>query len=238
MIINGIYFFFYREILDKIKYDKTLYYPPFFFLAILLLFPFCFGSLKTILSITGFSFIIIGLLLTSFLTFKDFFENDLEDGSLELYMFSKFPVETLILIKNIAHWILYKGLLFCTIPFIYIFYNIPLFTIFVDIPLLFIFSLTITFLGSIFITLNLNVQNKQFAVIFLLIPLIIPIIIFSIEFHNELIIFLKEEPKIDFWIILSFLFKNKLFKLVLVISILTLGITPWISSFILSLYYL
>lgn len=238
MIIKGIFYLLNREMFAKIKLDNTLYFPPFFFLLLLFLFPFCFGSFKTILSITGFSFVAIALLLTSFLTFKNLFEAEIEEGSLELYLFSKFPLEGLMLFKNIIHWILYKGLLFFIIPFIYILYNVPLFYLFLDIPLLIIFSITITFFGSIFTILSQNISNKQFAVIFLLIPLIIPIVIFTIELHNEFTNFIIDQEKVYFWTILSFLYAKKLVKLILVFSILVFGLSPWINSFILSLYYL
>src|SRR5437588_12870302 len=76
-----------------------------FFLAVVTLAPFAIGPDLALLRRIGPAILWIGALLASLLTLDRLFAADHEDGSLDLLLMGRAPLEIAILAKAIAHWI-------------------------------------------------------------------------------------------------------------------------------------
>ena len=76
-----------------------------FFLIVILLVPFGVGPEREVLSRIAPGVLWIGALLACLLSLDRLFATDFEDGSLELLATAPLPLEALVLVKAVAHWL-------------------------------------------------------------------------------------------------------------------------------------
>src|SRR3974377_1400341 len=76
-----------------------------FFLAVVTLVPFAIGPDLALLRRIGPAILWIGALLASLLALDRLFAGDYEDGSLDLILLGRAPLELVVIAKALAHWV-------------------------------------------------------------------------------------------------------------------------------------
>ncbi len=152
-----------------------------FFLLILILIPFIFGSEAGLLKIMFEGLIWIALILSILLTLGRIFNSDYDDGNLDIILQSNSSLELIICAKYIAYWTTNCLPLILFLPIVGQLFN---FTFMETIPLM--INLGISSFGMVFIatcisSLTLGAKRTTFLKGIIIIPLYIPLIIFGVD---------------------------------------------------------
>ena len=152
-----------------------------FFLLILILIPFIFGSEAGLLKIMFEGLVWIALILSILLTLGRIFNSDYDDGNLDIILQSNSSLELIICAKYIAYWTTNCLPLILFLPIVGQLFN---FTFMETIPLM--INLGISSLGMVFIatcisSLTLGAKRTTFLKGIIIIPLYIPFIIFGVD---------------------------------------------------------
>ena len=144
-----------------------------FFLLILILIPFIFGSEAGLLKIMFEGLIWIALILSILLTLGRIFNSDYDDGNLDIILQSNSSLELIICAKYIAYWTTNCLPLILFLPIVGQLFN---FTFMETIPLM--INLGISSLGMVFIatcisSLTLGAKRTTFLKGIIIIPLYI-----------------------------------------------------------------
>ena len=102
-MINGIFLTMRREWLLAVRRPVEWLNPLLFFFLVSVLFPLTLAPNVKILQIIGPGILWIGLLLAILWSLSRLFQADYEDGSLEQWLFSPYPLPVLIFAKMVAH---------------------------------------------------------------------------------------------------------------------------------------
>ena len=152
-----------------------------FFTIFVLLFPIGIGLERTELSQIAPLIIWTGSLLSVLIALDRFFLLDIEDGTLEYLSLSSIPLESIVLIKMISHW-LTTGLPLTILS--------PIFAISLSLPIencgwlivsLFIGTPALSFIGAIAASLTVTVRRGSFLIALIVIPLYLPTLIFGVK---------------------------------------------------------
>src|SRR6516165_11202467 len=76
-----------------------------FFVVVVTLMPFAVGPDLALLKRIGPAILWLGALLASLLTLDRLFASDHDDGSLDLILMGRIPMEIVVLTKALAHWV-------------------------------------------------------------------------------------------------------------------------------------
>lgn len=155
-----------------------------FFLSVVTLVPFALGPDLALLRRIGPAVLWIAALLASLLALDRVFAADHEDGSLDLLLMSRVPLELAVAAKGLAHW-LTTGL-----PLVI---AAPLFALMLDIPPAASAAVTLTllagtpaltFFGLIGAALSVTLRRGGLLMPVLVLPLSIPVLIFGVSAAN------------------------------------------------------
>jgi heme exporter protein B len=155
-----------------------------FFLIVVTLVPFAVGPELALLRRIGPAILWLGALLASLLTLDRLFAADYEDGSLDLILMGRAPLELTIATKALAHW-LTTGL-----PLVI---AAPVFGLFLDIEsksmgavalTLLVGTPALTLLGLVGAALAVTLRRGGLLVAVLILPLTIPVLIFGVTATN------------------------------------------------------
>ena len=204
-IINPILAIIYREYKLTFRNSYDLLSILLFFILGILIFIFSIGSNKELLSQLSIGIIWTLLILTTNLTFKKFYQDDLNDGNIYLLHLSGLSYEFIVMIK----------LFFVTmIPVACLLFGNNMTNIYIIIEIFIISSIILTSLASISGAMNL-LNNRNIALGSSIIMIFsIPVIIFSVSTINSSLELIK--PQMNILLGILFLF---------------LAITPWVSAF-------
>ena len=155
-----------------------------FFILIVVLIPFIFGSdseqLRTIFK----GIIWISISLSILLTLERIFYSDYEDGSLDLILQRYEPLEIIICAKFIAHWVTNCLPLIVILPFLSLLFQLTFSDIFPILINLVIGSMGMVFVATFVSALTLGAKRTIFLKGIILIPLLVPFIIFGVDPHS------------------------------------------------------
>jgi len=158
-----------------------------FFLSVVVLMPFAIGPDVPLLKRIGPAVLWLGALLASLLTLDRLFTADQDDGSLDLILMGRVPLELSCVAKAAAHWIAAGLPLIVTTPFAGILLNLePQATINVTLTLL-AGTPALTFTGMIGAALAVTMRRGGLLLAVLVLPLSIPILIFGVAASNAAI---------------------------------------------------
>ena len=175
------------------------------------------SSEKTLLAI-----IWIAISLSSLLSIKTMFQEDFDDGTLDLYILSNTSIETIIFIKSIVHWITTNLPIITLIPLI----SFPLgITIYHSILICFVMLLStpaLSFISTIGAALTLGEKGGNLLISIFILPTFLPIIIFGMK--------------------ISILITNSTYDIMahlilFALSLICIAITPFITSLIIKIHY-
>jgi heme exporter protein B len=150
-----------------------------FFLTVVVLMPFAVGPDLALLKKLGPAILWLGALLASLLTLDHLFMADHEDGSLDLILMSRTPLELACAAKALAHWLVAGLPLIVATPVLGLLLNLDgaatgavALTLLAGTPAL-------TFTGMIGAALAVTLRRGGLLLAVLVLPLSIPVLIFG-----------------------------------------------------------
>jgi heme exporter protein B len=151
-----------------------------FFLTVVVLMPFAIGPDLKLLARIGPAILWLGALLASLLTLDRLFMADHEDGSLDLIVMSRTPLELACAAKALAHWLAAGLPLIVATPVLGLLLNLDgtaslavMLTLLAGTPAL-------TFTGMIGAALAVTLHRGGLLMAVLVLPLSIPVLIFGV----------------------------------------------------------
>lgn len=159
-----------------------------FFLTVVVVIPFALGPDIALLRKIGPSILWLGAMLASLLTLDRLFTADQDDGSLDLIVMSRAPLELSCAAKALAHWLAVGVPLIVATPFIGILLNLdgPA-TLAVALTLL-IGTPALTFTGMVGAALAVTLRRGGLLLAIVVLPLSIPVLIFGVAASNAAVV--------------------------------------------------
>jgi len=152
-----------------------------FFLAVVTLVPFAVGPDLALLRRIGPAILWIGALLASLLALDRLFAGDHEDGSLDLILLGRSPLELVVIAKALAHWVTTGLPLVLASPVLGLFLNLEPVAIGAVMLTLFVGTPALTFVGLIGAALAVMLRRGGLLLPVLVLPLSIPVLIFGVS---------------------------------------------------------
>ena len=159
-----------------------------FFLIVVTLMPFAIGPDLALLARIGPAILWLGALLASLLALDRLVAADYEDGSLDLILMARVPLELAVAVKAIAHWLTTGLPLVIAAPLLGLLLNLePKATGAVALTLL-VGTPALTFIGLIGAALSVALRRGGLLLAVLVLPLTIPVLIFGVAASNAAIV--------------------------------------------------
>jgi len=172
---------FQRELRLAVRVGGGALIGVLFFLAVVTVIPFGVGPDLNLLARIGPAILWIGALLATLLGLDRLFQADRDDGSLDLLVMSGQPLEIVVLVKCLAHWMATGLPLVIAAPVLAIFLNLdPVATLAVTGTLL-AGTPALTLIGAIGASLTVSLRRGGLLLAVLVVPLAIPVLIFGVS---------------------------------------------------------
>jgi heme exporter protein B len=159
-----------------------------FFLIVVTLMPFAIGPDLALLARIGPAILWLGALLASLLALDRLISADYEDGSLDLILMGRTPLELALAAKALAHWLTTGLPLVIAAPLFGFLLNLdPTATGAVALTLL-VGTPALTFIGLIGAALTVALRRGGLLIAVLVLPLTVPVLIFGVAASNAAIV--------------------------------------------------
>jgi heme exporter protein B len=159
-----------------------------FFLVVVTLTPFAIGPDLVLLKRIGPAILWLAALLASLLALDRLFAGDQDDGSLDLILTGRAPLELVVAVKGLAHWLTTGLPLVICAPLIGLLLNLDppaegalMLTLLVGTPAL-------TFVGLIGAAIAVTLRRGGLLLAVIVLPLTVPILIFGVAAANAAVI--------------------------------------------------
>jgi heme exporter protein B len=159
-----------------------------FFAIVVTLVPFAIGPDLAQLQRIGPAILWIGALLASLLALDRVFAADHEDGSLDLLLMGRTPLELVVLAKALAHWITTGLPLVIATPLLGLFLNLDATAIAAVALTLLVGTPALTGIGVIGAALSVALRRGGLLLPVLVLPLTVPVLIFGVAASNAAIV--------------------------------------------------
>ncbi|HEX3441402.1 MAG TPA: heme exporter protein CcmB [Pseudolabrys sp.] len=159
-----------------------------FFLIVVVMMPFAIGPDLNLLARIGPAILWLGALLASLLALDRLFVTDHEDGSLDLLMTGRMPLELAVAAKAIAHWLTTGLPLVIVSPVLGLMLNVELRAMGVVALTLAAGTPALTFIGLVGAALSVALRRGGLLLAVLVLPLTIPVLIFGVAAANAAIV--------------------------------------------------
>lgn len=159
-----------------------------FFLIVVTLMPFAIGPDLALLARIGPAILWLGALLASLLALDRLITSDYEDGSLDVILMARAPLELALATKALAHWLTTGLPLVIAAPLLGLLLNLdPSATGAVALTLA-VGTPALTFIGLIGAALTVALRRGGLLIAVLVLPLTVPILIFGVAASNAAIV--------------------------------------------------
>ena len=159
-----------------------------FFLIVVTLMPFALGPDLALLARIGPAILWLGALLANLLALDRLIAMDHEDGSLDLILTARVPLELAVAAKAIAHWLTTGLPLVVVAPLLGLLLNLePKATGAVALTLL-AGTPALTFIGLIGAALTVALRRGGLLLAVLVLPLTVPVLIFGVAASNAAVV--------------------------------------------------
>jgi heme exporter protein B len=155
-----------------------------FFLTVVTLVPFAVGPDLALLRRIGPAVLWLGALLSSLLALDRLFANDHEDGSLDLILMARPPLELVVVTKALAHWVTTGLPLVVASPVLGLFLNLEPAALSATVLTLLIGTPALTFIGLVGAALATALRRGGLLLPVLVLPLTVPVLIFGVAASN------------------------------------------------------
>lgn len=152
-----------------------------FFLIMVTIVPFAIGPDLNLLSRIGPAVLWIAALLASLLGQDRLFQADLEDGSLDLLRLSDTPLELIVIVKCLAHWVASCLPLVVATPFFGLMLGMDATALAGVTATLLAGTPALIFLGAIGAALTASLRRGGLLSAILILPLAVPVLIFGVS---------------------------------------------------------
>lgn len=151
-----------------------------FFLILVTLSAFAIGPDLALLGKIAPAILWISGLLATLLGLDRLFQADHEDGSLDLLLTSGTPLELIVLVKCLAHWLLTGLPLAAAAPFFGLMLNLPANQLWTVTLSLLVGTPALTLIGAIGAALTVSLRRGGLLLAILILPLCVPVLIFGV----------------------------------------------------------
>ncbi len=158
-----------------------------FFLIVVTMVPFAIGPDLALLARIGPAILWLGALLASLLALDRLFAADHEDGSLDLILMGRAPLELAVAVKALAHWLTTGLPLVIAAPLLGLFLNLDPAAIGAVAVTLLAGTPALTCIGLIGAALSVALRRGGLLLPVLVLPLTIPVLIFGVAASNAAI---------------------------------------------------
>jgi heme exporter protein B len=152
-----------------------------FFLIVVAMMPFAIGPDLGLLARIGPAILWIGALLASLLALDRLFVTDYDDGSLDLLMMGRMPLELAVAAKAAAHWLTTGLPLVMITPLLGLMLNVEPRAMGAVALTLLAGTPALTFIGLIGAALSVTLRRGGLLLAVLVLPLTIPVLIFGVS---------------------------------------------------------
>ncbi len=159
-----------------------------FFLIVVTLMPFAIGPDLALLGRIGPAILWLGALLASLLTLDRLLAMDQEDGSLDLMLTGRSPLELAVAAKALAHWLTTGLPLVIAAPLLGLFLNLDLGSSGAVALTLLAGTPALTFIGLIGAALSVTLRRGGLLLAVLVMPLTVPVLIFGVAASNAALV--------------------------------------------------
>ena len=159
-----------------------------FFLLVVALIPFAIGPDLGLLRRVGPAMLWLGALLASLLALDRLFAADHEDGSLDLILMARIPLELTVLAKAVAHWLAAGLPLVIAAPLFGLMMNVEPIAIATVTLTLLVGTPALTGIGLIGAALAVTLRRGGLLLPVLVLPLSMPVLIFGVSAANAAIV--------------------------------------------------
>ena len=159
-----------------------------FCLTVVVMMPFALGPDLNLLARIGPAILWLGALLASLLALDRLFATDHEDGSLDLLMMGRMPLELAIAGKGLAHWLTTGLPLVVVSPVLGLMLNIEPKAMGAVALTLAVGTPALTFIGLVGAGLSVALRRGGLLLAVLVLPLTIPVLIFGVATANAAIV--------------------------------------------------
>ncbi len=170
-----------REIRIALRVGGGALVGMLFFLTVVVLMPFALGPDLALLTRLGPAILWIGAMLASLLTLDRLFLADSEDGSLDLLLMSRTPLELTCATKAVAHWIAAGLPLIAVTPALGLLLNLDAAATAAVALTLLAGTPALTFTGMIGAALAVTLHRGGLLLAVVVVPLSIPVLIFGVS---------------------------------------------------------
>ncbi len=151
-----------------------------FFLCVVALLPFAAGPDLALLARIGPAMLWLGALLATLIGLDRLFQDDRDDGTLDLLMLGEVPPSLVVLAKAAAQWTASGLPLIATAPVLGLMLNMPPERILTTVAALAAGTPTLTLIGTIGAALATVLRRGGLIVAVLVLPMSVPVLIFGI----------------------------------------------------------
>lgn len=152
-----------------------------FFLIVVTVIPFGVGPDLNLLARIGPAILWIGALLATLLSLDRLFQADRDDGTLDLILMGEEPLELVVLVKCLAHWVATGLPLVLVAPLLAVFMNMEPAAIGASVATLAVGTPALTFTGAIGAALTVTLRRGGLLLAILVLPLTVPVLIFGVS---------------------------------------------------------
>jgi len=186
--VNALLALLLRDMRIAVRVGGGALMGALFFLIVVTMMPFALGPDLNLLARIGPAILWLGALLASLLALDRLFATDHEDGSLDLLMMGRMPLELAIAGKGLAHWLTTGLPLVVISPVLGLMLNVELKALGAVALTLAAGTPALTFIGLIGAALAVALRRGGLLLAVLVLPLTIPVLIFGVAAANAAIL--------------------------------------------------
>jgi heme exporter protein B len=155
-----------------------------FFLVVVTLIPFALGPDLALLKRIGPAILWLAALLASLLALDRLFSADHEDGSLDLILTGRAPLELVVAAKGLAHWLSTSVPLIVAAPLLGLLLNLDAPAEFALVLTLLVGTPALTFIGLIGAAIAVTLRRGGLLLAVVVLPLTVPVLTFGVAAAN------------------------------------------------------
>jgi len=159
-----------------------------FFVVVVTLVPFALGPDLPLLKRIGPAVLWLAALLASLLALDRLFATDHEDGSLDLILMGRAPLELVVAAKGLAHWLTTGLPLIVAAPLVGLLLNLDAAAELALVVTLLVGTPALTFIGLIGAAIAVTLRRGGLLLAIIVLPLTVPVLIFGVAAANAPIV--------------------------------------------------
>ena len=169
-----------RDLLIGLRHRSELFNPLVFFFIVVTMFVLALGPYQNTLNQVAPAIIWVAALLASTLSLDMLFHSDLEDGSLEQFLLSPYPLIFTVIAKITSHWLLTAAPLILAALFLGVMVYLPQNAMLPLLVTLLLGTPVLSLVGAVLTALTVGLRGSGILLTLLILPLYIPVLIFSV----------------------------------------------------------